>query len=371
MRGGETVFFLPSLNGGGAERSVLNLLGQVGPPEAFHRPLLVVRTLQGQLRDQVPAGLEVVELGGEAKGLWASAGSVPRLAKFLRQRRPGVVVSVLSLPAVALALAISGCRSKLVANVQNPILLNNGAVNGVFRLSARAVDRFWVIAPGIGRQLTDHLRIPEQKVEVLPNSVDVDRVRLRAGEEVCHPAFVDGGKPVLLTAGRLVPQKRMDLVLRAAAGLSKRHDFMLAILGEGPLQAALEVLAGELGIAERTVFLGFQQNPWKFMSKASVFVLASDYEGFGNVILEAMACRIPVVCTKAPFGPEYILTHGDNGLLVDCGDVESIGRSVGRLLTEPSLRERCVAGGERRSLDFDVKQVGRRFRTLLQDVAAE
>jgi glycosyltransferase involved in cell wall biosynthesis len=206
-------------------------------------------------------------------------------------------------------------------------------------------------------------------LRVLPNSVDLAQIRSSQAMPVDHPAFQTTDIPVIITAGRLAPEKRIDILLEAASYLALRIQFNLVILGEGAQRSQLEQLASDLGISARTFFLGFQPNPWKFIGKSAVFALASDFEGFGNVLIEAMACGVPVVTTRAPFGPEYILSSSTCGLLVPTGDPVALAEALQRMLSDTELRQHCVAGGFKRAADFDIGQISRTFAELVLQAA--
>jgi glycosyltransferase involved in cell wall biosynthesis len=216
----------------------------------------------------------------------------------------------------------------------------------------------------------ESIGVAESRLAVLPNSVDLRRIRKHKAEAFHHPAFADLEIPVLMTAGRLVYQKGIDILIKAMALLIKRHDFRLVILGEGPERPELERLAIQHGLANKIFFLGFQKNPWRFFGRATAFVLSSRYEGFGNVLIEAMACGAPIVTTAAPFGPEYIIGTRDCGLIVPVDDPSILAQAVEQVLTDGALRARLAAGGMRRAEDFDVDRVFDTFWSHIQTLVA-
>jgi len=226
-----------------------------------------------------------------------------------------------------------------------------------FKWACKLTDCFWTVTPGIAEEMYSSFGIPKQKIVGIPSTVDVDMVLSSKDAPANHHAFAGGGAPVVITAGRLTAQKRLDVLLQAASILAAKIEFRLMILGEGDLREKLEQLAARLGISDRTFFIGFVPNLWGFISKASVFALSSDYEGFGNVLLEAMACGVPVVATRAPFGPEYIISNEKNGLLTPTGDPEALANALWRLLVDLKLRQLCIEGGLKRASDFRAEKV--------------
>jgi glycosyltransferase involved in cell wall biosynthesis len=374
------MFFVPDFNGGGAERALCNLLREwPADRQATWRPTVVVRNTGGPLREHVPEWIEVCSLNLPSSGAVTSIRSAARLACLVRRRRPRVVVSFLSFPLVALSTRVGSPASSVVVSVQNPFAASKvGFTPGRSRspltwLACRSatplVDRFWAISPGIAEEYRALFGIPAARVAVLPNSVDLIAVQRLKDLPVDCPAFDDPGVPVVVTAGRLVHQKRVDILLKAVVNVLPDRPLNLVVLGEGPMRANLERLASGLDIRGRVFFLGFQSNPWRFISKATVFALASDFEGFGNVLLEAMACGVPVVSTRAPFGPEYILSEGKCGRLVPRGDPGALAEGIRAVLADTHLRRAYVEEGLARARDFDIRKLSARFWGLLEEAA--
>jgi glycosyltransferase involved in cell wall biosynthesis len=160
----------------------------------------------------------------------------------------------------------------------------------------------------------------------------------RAAEPVEHPWLDAPDQPVFVTAGRLVGQKDHATMLRALALYRRHAPGRLLLLGAGPLMNDLRALAGELGIADAVDFLGFRNNPLPYFQRANAFLLSSQSEGFGNVLVEAMACGTPVISTDCPHGPHEILDNGAYGALVPMHDPAALAVAMGEL---PALRARC------------------------------
>jgi GalNAc-alpha-(1->4)-GalNAc-alpha-(1->3)-diNAcBac-PP-undecaprenol alpha-1,4-N-acetyl-D-galactosaminyltransferase len=151
-------------------------------------------------------------------------------------------------------------------------------------------------------------------------------------------------KPFMLAAGRLVPQKGFDVLIRAfALAAPECGQLRLAIAGDGPAAQALRDLVAELRLENRVLFLGNVRELQTLMSQAEGFILSSRYEGFPNVLLEALASGLPVVATDCPNGPREILRDGDFGLLVPCDDPTALAGALRRLATDTMLRSRLAA----------------------------
>jgi glycosyltransferase involved in cell wall biosynthesis len=142
--------------------------------------------------------------------------------------------------------------------------------------------------------------------------------------------------PVILSAGRLVAKKDLATLLRAFARVREAERARLIILGEGRERSRLEGLAHKLGIAQDLKIVGWVANPYAYMARAAVFASSSIREGFGNVLVEALACGCPVVATDCPSGPAEILGDGRYGRLVAPSDAEALAAALlDALLSRP------------------------------------
>jgi glycosyltransferase involved in cell wall biosynthesis len=165
---------------------------------------------------------------------------------------------------------------------------------------------------------------------------------------------VPGAPPVILAVGRLTLQKDFPTLIRAFARLRARRSARLVILGEGELRDELEALVAELGLTADVALPGFVDNPFSWMRGSALFVLSSAWEGFGNVLVEAMACGTPVVSTDCPSGPAEILENGKWGRLAAVGDAEALARAIAEALDDPNppdVRARAAFFSVERSVD--------------------
>ena len=163
---------------------------------------------------------------------------------------------------------------------------------------------------------------------------------IRQGEApVDHPWFTRHDKPIILSAARLERHKGFFPLLQAFAEIRTTHNARLAILGEGSMREQIEAEIVRLGLEEDAALLGFAHNPFAYMSKADAFVLASEFEGLPNVLVQAMAFGTPIVATNCKSGPAEILCGGRYGTLVPVGDVHALARGLGNALTQPRQLE--------------------------------
>ena len=293
--------FLPDLNGGGAERGMLTL------PKYFvergHRVDLVLARAEGALLPLLPPTVRLVDLraGWRSWGLLGLAVSAMlRLAAYLRRERPDTLLSTLTganLVAV-LARAIGNRDTKLV--LREAVTLKN--IQGSFRLYLMRwlypkADVVVALTEVMRRELITIIRIHYDKVVRIPNPIDLDFILNKAAIPFEHPWFFQNEPPVVIGIGRLSPQKDFSTLIHAFAQLRSGFKSRLVILGEGPLRGELESLVKELKLDGDVILPGFDDNPYRWLSRAKVFVLSSLWEGYPNVVLEALALGKLVVMT--------------------------------------------------------------------------
>jgi glycosyltransferase involved in cell wall biosynthesis len=366
------LFVLPSLGGGGAERASLDLLGGINR-ERF-KITLALFSRSGGFLHQLPGDVQGIDLQGarqyDLRLVW-------RLARLLRRRRPQIIFSVLRYANLITLLAhrVAGSRASVIVNEQNLpsaefALFGAARVKGwVLRQLYPWADAVTAISRGIANELTSQHGLAEGKVQIIPNPVDVNRITSLGEAELEDPWF-DSVLPVVVAAGRLHPQKGFGYLIRAFAIVRNALPCKLVILGEGPQRRELEQLITELGLSADIALPGFRDNPYKYMGRASLFVLSSLYEGFGNVLVEALALGTPVVATACPVGPDEIIAHGETGLLVPPADQQALAGAMIEVLRDAALRSRLSANGPRRAADFAVQHIVSQYEALIERVAS-
>ena len=218
--------------------------------------------------------------------------------------------------------------------------------NRLVRLAVRALTR-WLyrraggivgVSQGVSRDLEATLRLPVGSVVTIYNPVDTARIAAATHEpvpkELSH-VFAKLHRPIIVTAGRLVTQKAHRDLLDAFARISESIRGSLVILGEGPLRQELEQQAEKLGIGSAVWIPGFVDNPWWFMARSDIFALSSHCEGHPRVLLEALACGLPVASTDCPSGPREILADEPNARLTPVGDAPALAKAIDELLSVP------------------------------------
>jgi glycosyltransferase involved in cell wall biosynthesis len=185
------------------------------------------------------------------------------------------------------------------------------------------------ISAGVGRDLVDVVGARPSCLEVIHNPFDVAEIRRLAAESCPFE-----GKDYLVSVGRFTRQKRHDRLLGAFARSEYGGRLVLVGTGTGEQTRQVAGRVRELGLSERVDLVGFHENPYPFMKHARALILSSDFEGFGNVLVEALICGTPAVSTRCPHGPDEILI---GTLSVGLADLtgESLGEAIDRVLESP------------------------------------
>ena len=221
------------------------------------------------------------------------------------------------------------------------------------------------VSSGVAEDLASFSGLKSDRYSVVYNPV---MERLPGAQE---PAVADGWRnwsgPRLITVGRFKAQKNHALLLKAFKKLLEKRDARLLMLGEGELFLATAAMAREEGIADKVFMPGVVPDPFPYYRSADLFVLSSDYEGFGNVIVEALASGVPVVSTDCRSGPGEILENGRFGLLTPVGDVDALAAAMERSLDTEHDREALKT----RAGDFAPDRIADQFFRLLFPDAAK
>jgi glycosyltransferase involved in cell wall biosynthesis len=260
--------------------------------------------------------------------------ALPQLVMFLRRERPGVLIAGL-VPAIALlAVMLARVETRVIVSVQGWPKVTPARDMLWRSLYSRAAS---VVAPseGVAREVSRIAGIGHKRIAIIPNPVLDDSVASKSKESLEDASPTNGQQPVILGVGRLTAQKHFGTLIRAFDMVRREMDARLLILGEGEERHALESLTRQLGMERYVDMPGYVNNPYKYMARASVFVLSSRWEGPGHVLIEALSLGTPVVSTDCPSGPREILLDGKAGLLTPVGDSEALARAILNVLHNP------------------------------------
>jgi glycosyltransferase involved in cell wall biosynthesis len=365
-------FFLSDLDAGGAQRTIANLINGL-PPDRFAAKLVVGRN-SGAARDWLGQGHDVVDLGCAH----IRDGLLP-LRRYLAAERPDVLLATMVDANIVAALA-----SRLLAHRPRVILRETNSHRarddlgylrrfGV-RWTYRRADAVVALSHGVGRELMADYGLDAARVVTIHNPVDTEfwQRRAQAARKVGRPPWgpFGGDGRVLVAVGRLIRQKGFDLLLRALAQCKHAgQKARLVVVGEGPERGRLNALAHELGIADRVLMTGFVADPAAWYAHGDIFVLPSRWEGFGHVIVEALACGLPVIAFDCPYGPVDILGDGAGGILVAPEDVGALAAVIDRVLGDQETCARLSSAAPGVADRFSRQRIAMKYARLIEAVA--
>lgn len=343
---------LPDLRPGGAERLTIDLARSFRDRGA--KVDLVLLKERGEFLAMVPKGVRIVELDVERL-----RSAVVPLRRYMAREKPDAVLAAMW-PLTSLAVLAATAlpqRPRVVVSDHCPLDWQYGsnwksrlALRASIRLAYPSADAIVAVSRGLASELAASAKLPFNRATTIYNPIPPplrsERARVDWG-----PA--SGAR--ILSVGSLKPVKNFPLLLRAFAPLAHAGEAVLAIVGTGPVEAELRTLAAELGLGERLRLPGYSATPGDWYGTADVFALTSDYEGFGNVLVEALHHGLPVVSTDCPYGPSEILERGRWGKLVATGDeaalTAALREAAARAVDRKELRERASFFSVERAAD--------------------
>jgi N-acetylgalactosamine-N,N'-diacetylbacillosaminyl-diphospho-undecaprenol 4-alpha-N-acetylgalactosaminyltransferase len=373
-----------SIQGGGAERAAVQLLHELKNDFEFHLVMLT-----DIIEYELPAGQKII--------CFDQPGNQNIIIKFLTLplyayrykkycRKHGIEKSLSFLTRSHYINSLSklfGSRSEIILSEQAHVstyLKSLGKFNEAVskfltkKLYAKA-DLIITNAELIKTDLQKEFHI-DTRFSVVHNPLNLTKIARLSAEEVPADYF---DTFTFINIGSFRPQKNHALLIDAFDKI--RHlDCRLLLLGkEGKNQAATYQKVKELGLRDRIIFAGFDINPFKFLSRANCFVLSSDFEGFPNVLQEALACKLPVISTDCKSGPREILASGTDiehtatkdieiaefGILVPIKNEELLAKAMTLMYTDTTLREAFKEKGFERAKAFDTPHIISRFREIL------
>ena len=359
---------------------------------------LVLCRSQGEFMGQLPSQIRVLEL--KASPIWASRlvltlgnfpairvlllpiliplkppkslAFLPDLIQYLRREKPNVLLA-----AKTHTNLVALWAAKLAKTTTRVVISERTTLGDITKTSKKWRWRFILpvlaheypkaggiitVSNGVKEELAIHTGLPPQKITTIYNPLLTKKIKGKSLEVINHPWFQkEDSTPIILGVGRLVPQKDFSTLIKAFSRVRRSRPAHLVIIGEGRQRSEFTTLAQSLGIEKDIWMPGFFDNPYAFMSKASMLVLSSIYEGLPNVLIEALACGCPIVSTDCPSGPSEILEKGKFGTLVPMGDIHALAQAIHHTLNNPPNRNDLPL----RAADFDIEKVSRQYLDVL------
>lgn len=362
-----------NLDGGGAERHLLQLIHSASPGNWQAEVVLLERC--GVWLSQTPASTAVHSLSEEiprgviARLVWGILALI-RLRSLLKAGQYDVLITFLWLPTLLVAIAsvlLPGPRPLLIWSVQSDLAQDwQLHPDGWLRLLLvrlfvpHRVHHYIAVSRGIKEKVQHLIGGKDTQWSIIPNSIDLTSIMHKAQQGDYPP----GIRSHLISVGRLHPLKGMDILLKAVALVVYQYPSVTCtIVGQGREQQALQQLAQSLGIQHHIHFTGFVTNPYSQIINAEIFVSASRRESFGIAIAEAMSLGRPVIAT-ATDGACDLIEDGVNGLLVPIDNPEALASAIVHLLTSPDWQRQLAAHARITAQHYDVLHIGAAYTDL-------
>jgi glycosyltransferase involved in cell wall biosynthesis len=366
---------LPSLGGGGAERVAVTILNGL-EASAWDRSMYLFER-KGPFLEELSPLVRVSSGNAKSRGRRVSS-----LRQYFARTRPDVIVTFLSYVSVLVAARLAKSGARIVFNLGTPVsafLQDPDYVwaspwrRFLFAMTARLVypraDLIVATSAGVRDDLCDRYGINADRVRIVHNPIDLTQIAAASREPLDEPDRSAWVAPVVVAAGRLAHAKNVPLLIDAFALLRRSVDARLFVLGQGEEESAVRERVTQHGLADSVRLCGFKQNPWRYIAKADVFALTSRYEGFGNVLIEAMACGVPVVAAASP-GSREVVSDGVNGLLVEDHRPADVALALERIVSNPALRSRLAAGARDSAAAYAVPEIVGTYERLFEELAA-
>lgn len=398
----DVLFFLYNLAGGGLEKKFLRLATMLS--ERGRHIGIAVCVREGDLAERVADSISVIEL--ESVPMWRARYAalqadlsalpalmrpmlltrkpprvlrfLPSLAQLLQRQSPRSLFTAMPHNNIVAVLAqrLSGANTRIVLSEINSVRdkLESSRewmsrfVQPLMSREYGRADAIIAVSDGVATDLAAFTGLARDRITTVYNPTVTPEIFEKAKEPLNHPWFGPGEPPVILGVGRYHPNKDFPSLIRAFAKVRTDRPVRLVILGDAATGKKrdryigdIDALVADLGIKDDIDFPGFTINPYRYMSRAGVFVLSSLREGFPNVLVEAMASGCPVVATNCPHGPPEILANGTFGRIVPMRDVDKMAEAISQTLDAPIPAERM----RERALEFTADRALERYERIL------
>ena len=329
--------FLPSLEGGGAERIMANLAN--GFAERGIATDLVLVQAKGPYLSQISSKVNVVDLKAPR-----TLFSLKALLRYIHSSKPTVIISALNYTNLVAVWAKRFARTpvKVLITIHNQLTVprvekasnKERLVTSLMRPFFPWADKIIAVSDGVADDAADAIGLKRNTITTVYNPVVSAEMLSKGKENPRHPWLAEGQPPVVLAIGRFYEQKDFPTLLRAFSQARRTRTCRLIILGEGPMRSDLEHLVDELDIKDSVDLPGFVNNPYAYLARAQVFALSSKWEGLPTVLIEALAFGKSIVATNCKSGPEEILMGGKYGRLVPVSDPEAFAQALDDALSQ-------------------------------------
>jgi glycosyltransferase involved in cell wall biosynthesis len=339
------LFILPNCRGGGAEKVTLQLLQNLDRKK-FQLKLVLLQ-YAGEFIAEIPKDVKVIDL--KIKHV---RYSIFKLIKLIKTEQPDIVYSTLTHLNIVICILAFIIKTKIVIRESNIIssLITSNIQKILYKIVIRNADTIVAQSEDMKEDLIKNFAVNSKKIVLINNSVNIDFIQKKAEEQI-DTFFAN--KKLLVSVGRLSYQKGFDLLIESFSKINN-HNYYLVIIGQGIEEEKLRKMAKDANIENRIIFTGFQENPYKYIANADFLISSSRFEGFPNVVIEALACGTPVIANKYKGGINEIINE-TVGNIIDIRNSDEFQNCLSQYSTynRQSIKDYCKA---KYSADIIIRQ---------------
>jgi N-acetylgalactosamine-N,N'-diacetylbacillosaminyl-diphospho-undecaprenol 4-alpha-N-acetylgalactosaminyltransferase len=295
-----------------------------------------------------------------------------QLAQYIKKLDIGNVISFLyRADYINILSTVFGVNHRKIINIRSTTsrYLNEGLLGKInlflIRLLFNKANIIVSNSSGVDKDLKSLMNI-KTETKVIYNPLDLEMIARK--KDICEDSVFDFHKDIkyIISVGRLIPLKRNKDLIKAFYELQKKDENLeLLFVGDGKLKEELLSYTKELKIDKKVHFIGNVINPFYYLSKSDLFVLNSEVEGFPNVLVEAMACKVPVISSDCKSGPSEILDGETYGYLYPVGDVDMLVKKMNYVLYENTELDILTENAYKRVEDFEISKIMREFKEII------
>lgn len=362
------IFYVSSLSSGGAERQFSYIITYLD-----RKKFDIILCLSKDIVEyNCPGDIKKYVLN--KKHFWDFFRMFFRFRKIVLQEKPDIVFTTIfncNLLALVLKLFYRKKFKLIVRETANPAWYKTEFPEIIYlpflRIFYPLADLILSPSQGVKDAVVRLIGYPEKQL-FIHNMID-DNMVLKFSNDDDNLEGFNKNIPVIVSIGMLAKQKGYEYLLYAFKKVTEQKKSCLIIVGDGPHREELIKLTKQLGISDDVSFVDHKKNPFAYIARSAIFVFPSLFESFGNVLLESMILGVPVVSSRAPYGPEEIIEDGKSGFLVPTRDPDALAEKMLKLLNDPELRQKFSEAGRKRVRDcFLVKDQIIKFENMFLNI---
>ena len=372
------LLIIQKLSNGGAEKAITNLANSLK-----NRYNLTMVVFDNSIKEYKPE-VDIIDLKTpESKNILKKIHHfiirIYKVNKIKKKLRIDCTISFL--PGPNIVNVLSRYKDKTIISIRNiQSKLNKSKLrNLINQISFNKADRIIPVSEMVYSDLKKTYSINDKKVQVIYNLINLEQVQKKTYEKIDEKELLENELKII-NIGRLIPQKGQWHLIKIFKKIQEKYPkAKLIILGRGDLESELKKLAKILKIEKNVIFLGFKENPYKYLYKSDIFISTSNFEGMSNVILEAMACGLPIIASDCLGGNREIL-YPDNGVLfpslsenIDFSDSISneeneVADLVINLFENKSKFEFYKIASKNRIKDFSIENIIEKWISVIEEI---